>query len=85
MGYRAPGRVLDFASRLLPAAAPGVAPDLVDQAWAHRAHDPRACRSEEVAAASLAEAYALMADHALIAVIAPDELVPELVAPRSAP
>ncbi len=26
LGYRAPGRVLDFASRLLPAAAPGVAP-----------------------------------------------------------
>ena len=26
LGYRAPGKVLDFASRLLPVAAPGISP-----------------------------------------------------------
>ena len=40
LGYRAPGRVLDFASRLLPVAAPGVQPDLVHPARPHRPSDP---------------------------------------------
>jgi DNA helicase IV len=78
LGYRAPGRVLDFASRLLPAAAPGVQPTTSIR---RGRTDPtiRAVPADQVASASLAEAYALMAEHALIAVIAPDELVPELV------
>jgi DNA helicase IV len=78
LGYRAPGRVLDFASRLLPVAAPGVPPT---SSIRQGRTEPRirATSTEEVPAASLAEAYALMADFALIAVIAPDELVPELV------
>jgi DNA helicase IV len=78
LGYRAPGRVLDFASRLLPAAAPGVVPT----ESIRRGRTEPALRSvpvDEVAGAALAEAYALMGDHALIAVIAPDELVPALV------
>jgi DNA helicase IV len=33
---------------------------------------------EEVPAAALAEAYALSAEHALVAVIAPEDLVPDL-------
>jgi DNA helicase IV len=77
LGYRAPGRVLDFASRLLPAAAPGVAPT---SSIRQGRTEPtiRSVPTEEVSSASLAESYALMADHALIAVIAPDELVPEI-------
>jgi DNA helicase IV len=78
LGYRAPGRVLELASRLLPVAAPGVAPT---SSIRRGRTEPtiRSVPTEEVSSASLAEAYALMADHALIAVIAPDELVPELV------
>jgi DNA helicase IV len=78
LGYRAPGRVLDFASRLLTAAAPGVAPT---SSIRQGRTEPtiRSVPVEEVPGAALAEAYALMADHALIAVIAPEELVPELL------
>jgi DNA helicase IV len=78
LGYRAPGRVLDLAARLLPAAAPGVTPT---SSIRQGRTDPviRSTSTAEVPAASLAEAYALMADHALIAVIGPEELVPELV------
>jgi DNA helicase IV len=78
LGYRAPGRVLDFASKLLPVSAPGVAPT---SSIRQGRTEPtiRAVPVPEVPAASLAEAFALMADHALIAVIAPEELVPELV------
>jgi DNA helicase IV len=78
LGYRAPGRVLELASRLLPVAAPGIAPT---SSIRQGRTEPtiRSVPAEEVSNASLAEAYALMADHAMIAVIAPDELVPELV------
>jgi DNA helicase IV len=78
LGYRAPGRVLDFASKLLPVSAPGVAPT---SSIRRGRTEPtiHAVPTQEVPATSLAEAYALMADHALIAVIAPEELVPELV------
>jgi DNA helicase IV len=78
LGYRAPGRVLDLASRLLPVAAPGVSPT----SSIRQGRTEPAIRNvpvDEVAAASLAEAYGLMADHSLIAVIAPEELVPELL------
>jgi DNA helicase IV len=70
--------VLDFASKLLPVSAPGVAPT---SSIRQGRTEPtiRAVPVREVPAASLAEAYALMADHALIAVIAPEELVAELV------
>ena len=78
LGYRAPGRVLELASKLLSVAAPGVAPTSSIR-QGRTAPTIRAVAADEVPGASLAEAYALMADHALIAVIAPDELVPELV------
>ncbi|HEY1651909.1 MAG TPA: ATP-binding domain-containing protein [Acidimicrobiales bacterium] len=78
LGYRAPGRVLDFASRLLPVAAPGVEPTTSIR-QGRTEPTIRAVPSVEVPGASLAEAYALMTDHALVAVIAPEELVPELV------
>ncbi len=78
LGYRAPGRVLDLASRLLPVAAPGVHP--TSSIRTGRTEPTlRAVPPDEVPAASLAEAYALIADHALVAVIAPTELVPDLV------
>jgi DNA helicase IV len=78
LGYRAPGRVLDFASRLLPVAAPGVRPTSSIRLGLT---EPtiRLVPSDEVPAASLAEAYALIGDHALVAVIAPTEMVPDLV------
>jgi DNA helicase IV len=77
LGYRAPGRVLDFASRLLPEAAPGVGPT---SSIRPGRTDPtiRSVPVEEVPTAALAEAYALSAEHGLVAVIAPEELVPEL-------
>ncbi len=77
LGYRAPGRVLDFASRLLPVAAPGVGPT----------SSIRPGRTEpaivEVAAAdvgraALDEARRLAEGHALVAVIAPDDVAATL-------
>jgi DNA helicase IV len=78
LGYRAPARVLDFASQLLPVAAPGVSPTSSIRSGRT---DPtiRSVPLQEVPAAALAEALALSADHALVAVLAPEDLVPELV------
>ena len=76
LGYRAPGRVLDFASRLLPVAAPGRPAHLVHPARSHRSRHPAACASDELAAAALDEAAALAEDHALVAVVVPEDLVP---------
>ncbi len=77
LGYRAPGRVLDYASRLLPVAAPGVGP--TSSIRTGRTEPAvRAVPPEELAAAALTEARTLAGDHALVAVIAPDELVPSL-------
>ena len=44
LGYRAPGRVLDFASRLLPAAAPGVDPTSLHPHRPDRAGRAAPCR-----------------------------------------
>jgi DNA helicase IV len=77
LGYRAPGRVLDLASRLLPEAAPGVAPTASIRPG-RTMPTIRSVTLEEVSAAALAEAYALSAEHALVAVIAPEDLVPGL-------
>ncbi len=77
LGYRAPGRVLDYASRLLPVAAPGISPT---SSIRRGRTDPvmvPAARGE-LARAALDEAHRLAARHALVAVIAPEELVPEL-------
>jgi DNA helicase IV len=77
MGYRAPGRVLDFASRLLPMAAPGIQP--TSSIRLGRA-DPtvRLVRENELAAAALEEAIKLAGEHALVAVVVPEDLVPEV-------
>src|ERR1700734_2649294 len=76
LGYRAPGRVLEFASRLLPVAAPGIQPTSSIRAGRT---DPtvRRVRKSELAAAALEEAAALAAHHALVAVVVPEDLVPE--------
>ena len=78
LGYRAPGRVLDFASRLLPDAAPGVEPTTSIRPGRT---DPevRAVPEGELVAAALAEARALASQHALVALIVP----PDLVAPAT--
>ncbi|HEX4434881.1 MAG TPA: AAA family ATPase [Acidimicrobiales bacterium] len=77
LGYRAPGRVLDFASRLLPVAAPGIRPTSSIRAGRT---DPtiRQVRENELAAAGLQEAAALAAEHALVALIVPEDLVPQV-------
>jgi len=77
LGYRAPGRVLDYASRLLPVAAPGVGPTSSIRTGRT---DPavRAVPTGELAPAALSEARLLTEQHALVALIAPVELVPAL-------
>jgi DNA helicase IV len=77
LGYRAPGRVLDYASRLLAVAAPGISPTSSIRSGRT---DPVIVQAApaELASAALAEAHRLAAEHALVAVIAPDELVTEL-------
>ena len=77
LGYRAPGRVLDFASRLLPVAAPGIEPTSSIRLGRT---DPtvRLVRENELAAAALEEAAALAEEHALVAVVVPEDLVPEV-------
>jgi DNA helicase IV len=77
LGYRAPGRVLDFASRLLPVAAPGVQPT---SSIRPGRTDPAVhlVGEEELAPAALAEAEALAESHALVAVVVPQDLVPEV-------
>jgi DNA helicase IV len=75
LGYRAPGRVLDFASRLLPAAAPGIQPTMSIRPGRT---DPaiRRVHADQLAVAALEEGNALARDHALVAVIIPEELEP---------
>jgi DNA helicase IV len=77
LGYRAPGRVLDYASRLLAVAAPGVGPTSSIRTGRT---DPavQAVPAEELAPTALSEARLLTQEHALVAVIAPTELVPAL-------
>jgi DNA helicase IV len=77
LGYRAPGRVLDFASRILPEAAPGI--QATSSIRAGRT-DPAVRRVDEseLASAALDEAAALVRDHSLVAVIVPPALVPDL-------
>jgi DNA helicase IV len=77
MGYRAPGRVLDYASRLLPVAAPGIQPTSSIRLGRT---DPtiRLVRESELAPAALEEALALAEEHALVAVVVPEDLVSEV-------
>ncbi len=77
LGYRAPGRVLDFASRLLPVAAPGVRPT----SSIRRGRTEPAVRHVEpgeLATTAMIEAHSLAQEHALVAVVVPEQLEPEL-------
>jgi len=77
LGYRAPGKVLDFASRLLPVAAPGISPT----ASIRRGRSEPVVRTVEAGAlgtAALAEARTLSEEHALVAVITPEGLTQAL-------
>jgi DNA helicase IV len=83
LGYRAPGKVLDLASRLLPLAAPAVAPT----------SSIRAGRSEPLVIGTtapnlvddaLAEALRLSTEYGLVALVAPVDAVPDLVAAAAA-
>jgi DNA helicase IV len=79
LGYRAPGRVLVYASRLLPLAAPGVTPTSSIRAGRT---DPAILQVDldELAPAALTEARALTDHYALVAIITPDEHVATLTA-----
>jgi DNA helicase IV len=76
LGYRAPGRVLNFASRLLPAAAPGVLPT---SSIRPGRTDPvlHAVPGAALVGAGLAEARRLAGEHALVALITPEQLAPQ--------
>jgi DNA helicase IV len=69
---------LDFASRLLPVAAPGIQPT---SSIRPGRTDPtlRRVRENELAATAMEEATALAEHHALVAVIVPEDLVPEVI------
>jgi DNA helicase IV len=73
LGYRAPGRVLDFASRLLPAAAPSVMPTSSIRSGRSDPVLRRVDRADLVASA-LAEARGLADQHAVVALIVPEAL-----------
>jgi DNA helicase IV len=77
LGYRAPGRVLDYASRLLPVAAPGVHPTASIRLGRT---DPvvTLVRESELTQAALEEALVLAETHALVALVVPEDLVPEV-------
>jgi DNA helicase IV len=77
LGYRAPKRVLDFASRLLPEAAPGIPPTTSIRSGRT---DPliREVASSELLEAGLAEAARVASTDALVGLIAPIDLVPGL-------
>ncbi len=74
LGYRAPGRVLDYAARLLPSAAPGVQPTESIRAGRSDPH-LRRTTADHLIADAIAEAVTLSEQHALIALIAaPDQI-----------
>jgi DNA helicase IV len=79
LGYRAPGRVLDYASKLLATAAPGINPT---SSIRPGRTDPSITQVEEgeLLPTALAEARALSQEHALVALIAPDDLVAAMAA-----
>jgi DNA helicase IV len=74
LGYRAPGRVLDYASRLLPEAAPGVGPTTSIRSGRT---DPLVLEVlyDDLLEAGLAEATRLSAADALVALVTPTDLV----------
>ena len=77
LGYRAPGRVLDYASRLLPLAAPGVTPTSSIRVG-RTEPSVRRVEADDLVPAALSEGRGLAEEYALVAVITPDELVAPL-------
>ncbi len=77
LGYRAPGKVLEFASRLLSVAAPGISPTASIRPGRTEPF-VRTVEPDSLAPAALAEARRLSEEHALVAVITPEELTPAL-------
>ena len=76
LGYRAPGRVLDFASRLLPRGRPGRQPDVVHPSRSHRPAGTAVGAERAASPLPWPRPQALPADHALVAVIAPEDSCP---------
>ena len=70
LGYRAPGQVLDLASRLLPRAAPGIRPTLSIRPGRTAPHI-RQVTYADLVKMSLAEAFTLSGSHSLVAIIVP--------------
>ena len=70
LGYRAPGQVLDFASRLLPEAAPGVGPTTSIRAG--RTDPLVSTRTTPVPRGRPRRGHPLSAAEALVALVAPD-------------
>jgi DNA helicase IV len=81
LGYRSPGDVIALASRLLPAAAPGVAATEAVRAAAGGAVVEA---TENLTAAVVAHAQHLAARHGSVAVVAPAERLDDLIAALSA-
>jgi DNA helicase IV len=78
-GFRVPLQILEFASRLLPLIAPGLAPaSSVRQAAGSL--DLRAVDAEELAERSVAAAVELLAHEGSIGLICADERVPAITA-----
>jgi DNA helicase IV len=77
LGYRAPGRVLDYASLLLPAAAPSVQPTTSIR---QGRYDPRLVQVaiDRLFSESIDEALRVATEHPLIALIAAVSDVPTL-------
>ena len=78
MGYRLPGAFLALANRLLPIAAPGVAPSRSVRADGDPPDLPRARRRASSSPAVAEHALALAKEFATVAVIAADARVDEL-------
>jgi DNA helicase IV len=77
LGYRSPGDVIELASRLLPAAAPGVA---ATEPVRTAAGGVRFAAAENLTAAVVDHSRHLGLRHASVAVIAPTSRLDELVA-----
>jgi DNA helicase IV len=66
LGYRAPGQVLDLASRLLPLTAPGVTPTRSVRRGRSEPAVVRVGAEAELAGAALAEARCLASEHQML-------------------
>ncbi|MBA3653521.1 MAG: AAA family ATPase [Actinobacteria bacterium] len=75
MGYRSPAQVIDYAARLLPEAAPQVRPT---ESVRRGRTEPLVIAADDLAAAAVAEARRLSAEHGTVAVIAATSMVGDL-------